>query len=79
MMHAILDGLLGEGFNRVFAESHKYNVPSVRSFLRVGFRAVASITVVAVPGEGEYVRWLSPGVTQSHLRVLDLPLDAVIE
>src|SRR5207248_1827873 len=38
MMYALLQRLLADGFQRVFAETHKYNVPSVRTFLKVGFR-----------------------------------------
>lgn len=72
MMRALLERLLTEGFGRVFAESHKYNVPSVRTFLRVGFRPVGSITVLTIPGEGEFVRW-SPYVNvEAHLRELGL-------
>ena len=76
LMRGVLEGLLGEGFERVFAESHKYNVPSVRTFLRVGFRAVAAITVMTVPGGGEYIRWSHPGDAESHLRELGINFDA---
>ena len=71
MMYTLLERLLAEGFVRVFAESHKYNVPSVRTFLKVGFRAVALLTVVSIPGTGELVRWGSLRDVETHLRDLD--------
>lgn len=72
MMHSLLERLLKEGFLRIFAESHKYNVPSVRTFLKAGFHAAGLLTVVSVPGEGEFVRWSSPEHIASHLRELDI-------
>jgi RimJ/RimL family protein N-acetyltransferase len=72
MMRGLLDRLLAEGCRRVFAESHKYNLPSVRTFLKVGFRAVGAIRVVAVPGQRDVVRWLPSEDTERHLRDLDL-------
>jgi RimJ/RimL family protein N-acetyltransferase len=79
MMHAVLDQLLGEGVRRVFAESHKHNLPSVRTFLKVGFRPVATISVLNVPGERELVRWSTPSDTRSHLRDLGLDADNVAQ
>jgi ribosomal protein S18 acetylase RimI-like enzyme len=76
MMHGLLERLLAEGFRRVFAESHKYNVPSVRTFLKVGFRAVGAIRIVTVPGGREFLRWASSADFESHLRELDINLDA---
>jgi GNAT superfamily N-acetyltransferase len=72
MMRGILEQLLQDGFDRVFAESHKYNLPSVRTFLKVGFRTLSAITVVNIPREGEFIRWCDPADTGSHLRTLGL-------
>jgi GNAT superfamily N-acetyltransferase len=79
MMHVLLERLLAEGFRRVFAESHKYNLPSVRTFLRVGFRPVGSITVLTLPLEREFVRWSSAADIESHLRELDINMDATAQ
>jgi hypothetical protein len=72
MMRELLGSLLSEGFERVFAESHKFNVPSVRTFLGAGFRAASAIRVVAIPGKGEHVSWLPPGAVARHLADLHL-------
>ena len=72
MMRELLASLLNEGFERVFAESHKFNLPSVRTFLGAGFRAASVIRVVSIPGSGEHVRWLAPTAVERHLRDLDL-------
>jgi RimJ/RimL family protein N-acetyltransferase len=77
MMHQLLEDLLEDGFQRVFAESHKYNVPSVRTFLRVGFRLVSAIIVLTLPRERQFVRWCSSDDLESHLRELGIRLDAV--
>jgi len=76
MMRGLLDSLLAEGFRRVFAESHKYNLPSVRTFLKVGFRTVGTIRVVKLPGKKEIVRWLPSADIERHLLDLDLRMDA---
>lgn len=72
MMRELLASLLNEGFERVFAESHKFNVPSVRTFLGAGFRPASAIRVVSIPGKGEHVRWLAPAAVERHLKDLDL-------
>lgn len=72
MMHQLLGHLIEEGFQRVFAESHKYNLPSVRTFLRVGFRIVGAITVLTLPGEKHFVSWMSPDDIGPHLDELGL-------
>lgn len=69
MMYSVLERLLESGCVRVFAESHKYNLPSVRTFLKAGFRVVGVLTVLRVPGRGEVVRWSSDDV-ERHLRDL---------
>jgi ribosomal protein S18 acetylase RimI-like enzyme len=71
MMRSVLELLLGDGVERVFAESHKYNVPSVRTFLKSGFRVLGMLTVLSIPGEGEYVRWSADGI-EGHLRDLEI-------
>ena len=77
MMRGLLDSLLTEGFQRVFAESHKYNLPSVRTFLKVGFRVAGTIRVAKLPGKKELVRWLPSGETERHLLDLNRQTDTI--
>ena len=72
LMRACLQRLIGEGFGRVYAESHKYNVPSVRTFLKAGFRIDGLMSVLSVPGSGERIRWSSPSVIDAHLREIGI-------
>lgn len=71
MMYSILERLIGEGSQRVFAESHRYNLPSVRTFQKVGFRAIAALTVFSLPGGGDFVHWRSAAELNRQLRDLN--------
>ena len=72
MMRELLRSLLMQGVERVFAESHKFNVPSVRTFLNAGFRPMGAIKVVSLPGRSERVRWLPDSMIAQHLADLGL-------
>lgn len=57
MMYRILSDLFASAAERVCIECHKYNTPSARTFLRVGYRPTAMITVLEFPGMRRFVRW----------------------
>jgi ribosomal protein S18 acetylase RimI-like enzyme len=76
MMQGLLAQLLEQGFERVFAESHKFNVPSVRTFVKVGFTPIGAITVLRLPRDRQFVRWSSSGI-ESHLREVGISLTGV--
>jgi GNAT superfamily N-acetyltransferase len=59
MMYGVLASLFASGVKRACIECHKYNTPSVRTFLRVGYRPAAMITVLELPGMRRFVRWRS--------------------
>jgi RimJ/RimL family protein N-acetyltransferase len=57
MKRALLRRLFASGATRVLAECYLNNVPSVRTLLRLGFRAVGVLTVVEAPLLRGFVRW----------------------
>lgn len=57
MKRALLRRLFASGATRVLAECYLNNVPSVRTLLRLGFRAVGVLTVVEAPPLRGFVRW----------------------
>ena len=60
MKYRLLERFFGEeGITRVYAECYKNNLPSVRTLLRLGFRAVALLTVLEMPPLRGFIRWSS--------------------
>lgn len=57
MKYRLLEGFFASGRTRVYAECYKYNLPSVRTLLRIGFRPVGVLSVIELPGLRSFVRW----------------------
>ena len=60
MTHAILGRLFADGAVRVFIECYENNVPSRKTFARVGFRPIATLEILELPLLGGFVRWKGP-------------------
>jgi GNAT superfamily N-acetyltransferase len=71
----ILESLFASGVERVYIECHRYNLPSVRSFLRSGFRPIGAISVVEIPGVRGFVRWKSLPPIAAELRTFGIELN----
>jgi RimJ/RimL family protein N-acetyltransferase len=70
--HRILQRLFAAGVQRVYIECHKYNVPSIRTFTRVGFTPVGIIRVIELPGLRRFVRWTSAESAAAEFRSLGI-------
>lgn len=57
LLQATVRWLITEGAVRVFIDCHAHNLPSIRSFLRVGFLPIAMIKVFELPWLRGFVRW----------------------
>lgn len=57
MKYRLLERFFASGVARVYAECYKYNLPSVRTLLRIGFRPVGLLSIVELPGLRGFVRW----------------------
>lgn len=57
MLRRVLELLLNEGYARVFIECYRNNLPSVKSFLRVGFRPIGRLSVIGLPPLAGFIRW----------------------
>lgn len=80
LMRGILRHLFNEGRRNVFIECYLNNVPSVKTFLRVGFRPVGLVDVLELPGLRRFVRWRSLADAERRLakhdvRLTDAPLN----
>jgi RimJ/RimL family protein N-acetyltransferase len=71
MLQLILDELIAEGRERVFIECYARNVPSVRTFLRIGFRPVGLLRVLSPPGIRQIIRWESAAMMASTLQRIE--------
>ena len=58
MKHRLLEQFFSQGMSRVYAECYKYNVPSVRTLLKIGFYPVGLIRVLEVGPARNFVKWL---------------------
>ena len=75
MLYSLLARLFTSGTKRVYIECHKYNLPSVRSFLRAGFRPIGAITVLEIPAIRGFVRWKPLRPIVAEFRKLGIELD----
>lgn len=55
--HHLLERLFGSGHTRVYIECYRNNLPSVRTFLRVGYLPLGELSVVSIPPLRGFVRW----------------------
>lgn len=74
MLHGVLAQLFAAGTVRVYIECYKYNLPSVRTFLRVGFRLAGVITVLELPGTKGFVRWANVRPVEEEFHRLGIEL-----
>lgn len=76
MLHRILGEQFAGGRTRAWIECYERNVPSVRTFLRVGFRPVGALSVLEIPGLRGFVRWSSLERSRRLLAAAGVALDA---
>ena len=76
LMRAMLRHLFAEGRRTVFIECYLNNVPSVKTFLRVGFQPVGLIDVLELPGLRRFVRWRALADAEQRLATYDVRLGA---
>lgn len=72
MIHRLLERLFSGGVTRVYIECFLHNLPSVRTFLRTGFRPVGVLTVLPFPPGGSFVRWGPERAVAEALRELGI-------
>jgi ribosomal protein S18 acetylase RimI-like enzyme len=68
MNYRLLERFFQGGCTRVYIECYKYNLPSVRTFLKIGFRPVGVLTVIEVPLARGFVRWAPVGTAAAQFR-----------
>ena len=74
MLYGVLSYLFSLGVSRAFIECHKLNLPSVRTFIRVGYSPTALITVVECPGVRGFIRWSGVNSVAEALRHIGVEL-----
>jgi ribosomal protein S18 acetylase RimI-like enzyme len=71
-MHGLLQRLFAAGMQRVFVECRKTNVPSLRTFVRVGFAPVGILRVVDVLGIRRLARWTNAESAMAEFRSMGI-------
>lgn len=72
MDHMLLDRLFAAGMARVYIECHRNNVPSIRAFLKAGFRPLRLFTVVELRPFRSFLRWASAAAVRRELLELGI-------
>jgi len=75
MKHRLLERFFADGATRVYAECYKYNVPSVRTLLKIGFYPVALLRVMELGPSRNFVKWLPVELAFAEFRALGIDLE----
>ncbi len=75
MKHRLLEEFFESGVTRVYIESYKYNIPSVRTFLKIGFYPVGLLRVVELGQARSFVKWLPIEQAYAEFRELGIDLE----
>jgi ribosomal protein S18 acetylase RimI-like enzyme len=78
MKHRLLERFFGEGATRVYAECYKYNLPSVRTLLKIGFYPVGLLRVVELGPARNFVKWLPIERAYAEFRALGIDLEGAV-